>query len=160
MKKLFTICVLFVFIMLWIVLYPSYTFAVVENNPTLTNDSNYLAIELAHAYDNLLSAILSKESTTNRSALLSQLAMGRSYIYFFDNTNTGKIYLSVYNNTTPILGGGLINLYDNNNSLITVDGYIIDTVHTFRIDLNYGGNASVTKVADNERLNVCTVSII
>lgn len=158
MKKLFTISIIFVICMLWIVLYPNYTFATVQNDPTTTNDSNYQVIEQFKSYDSLLANILGKDTTSNRSALLSQFAIGRSYVYFLDNTTSGKIYLAVYNQATPILGGYTINIYNNNNSIVMVDGYKIDTVHTFRIDLNYGGNASVTVVNNNEQIYVPAVT--
>lgn len=160
MKKLFTICLFFVILMLWIVLYPGYVYgANIENNPTVTNDSNVMCIEMFKAYDNIVSVILSQASANNRNALLSQFVLGRPYVYFLDNTTQNAIYLAVYENSTPVLGGYTIDIYNDNNSRVMVDGYKVQTIHTFKIDLSNKPNSyNISVVNNNEQLYVPAVT--
>lgn len=146
--------------MLWIVLYPGYVYgANIENNPTVTNDSNVMCIEMFKAYDNIVSVILSQASANNRNALLSQFVLGRPYVYFLDNTTQNAIYLAVYENSTPVLGGYTIDIYNDNNSRVMVDGYKVQTVHTFKIDLSNKPNSyNISVVNNNEQLYVPAVT--
>lgn len=160
MKKIIFFSLLFIILFLFIVLVPNYSFAaVIENNPTIQNDSNIMVVEMFKAYDNILSVILEQSTANNRNALLSQFVIGRPYVYFIDNTTQNAIYLAVYENSTPILGGYTIDIYNNNNSRIMVDGYKIQTIHTFKIDLSNKPNSyNVSVVNNNEQLYVPAVT--
>lgn len=160
MKKIIFFSLLFILIFIYFILVPNYTFAaVIENNPTTQNDSNTMVVEMFKAYDNILSVILEQSTANNRNALLSQFVIGRPYVYFIDNTTQNAIYLAVYENSTPILGGYTIDIYNNNNSRIMVDGYKIQTIHTFKIDLSNKPNSyNVSVVNNNEQLYVPAVT--
>lgn len=92
-----------------------------------------MVMEMFKSLDNQLAVVLENPVSNVVQELKNDLSLGRPYVWFYDNTNTSYMYLAVYENSTPILGGYTIDVYNNNNSKITVDGYQIRTVRTYRI---------------------------
>lgn len=151
MKKIvFILSFALVVLLLWIVLGPNYVFAAtIQNNPTTQNDSNYQVIEMFKSLDNQLCVALENGATTGKNSIFPYLSLAHPYLWYIDNTNVNRMYIAFYNESTPILGGYTIDIYNNNNSQITCDGYKIETIAVFRIDYS---NLSITLV-DNSTQN-------
>lgn len=137
MKKLCTISVLFVCIIVYFVFVPNYVFG--ANTNEVVMDGNYFAQERQKSLDNALITMLYNSRTADTGGFLAQLTYGRAYYLIASDEQaidlTNYVYIYVYDYNTHILGGVNLDLYNDNGELIRVPSYTIQPIAIYRLNV-------------------------